>query len=257
VFFRWLCGIPASVGLTATVRYPVRDAAGRLVRLEGESRRLLRLIEPEAGLRRRDAERISVPADASRRGADALRDAGLADRRLIAFAPGSKMPAKLWPEERYAAVGQELLKRWPDVGIVVLGSAEERPIGDRLCAVWGGASVNLMGRLRVWEAAGVLERCALYVGNDTGTMHLAAAVGVDCVAIFSARDNPGRWEPEGSRHVIFRHDLPCGGCQLIECVLEDRACLKAIEWQAVAAAVTARLDGVIECSTLPSRVSAG
>jgi ADP-heptose:LPS heptosyltransferase len=256
LFFRWLCRIPDVVGLRPTDRYPVRDGAGRLVRLAHESERLLEWIG-QAPAPARAPDCLSVPADDQRRAARALDDAGFGGHPIVAIAPGSKMTSKLWPEERFGEVGCAVLRRFPDVRLVVLGSADERSLGDRLCSAWGSATVNLMGRLDVWEAAAILERCALYVGNDTGTMHLAAASGVTCVAIFSARDNPGRWEPSGEGHVVFRRDVPCAGCLLTECIVEDRACLKAIEASEVAAAVVARLETSIECLTSPSRASAG
>jgi ADP-heptose:LPS heptosyltransferase len=88
----------------------------------------------------------------------------------------------------------------------------------------------------------MLERCALYVGNDTGTMHLAASVGTPCVAIFSARDNPGKWEPTGPGHIVLRHEVPCAGCMLETCVDNDLECLKAISVDEVLAAIGGRLE---------------
>ena len=110
------------------------------------------------------------------------------------------MQAKKWPEDRFERVGLALLDRFPDLRLVVVGGPGEKPLGDRLCRAWGERAVNLSGALSVWESAAMLERCALYVGNDTGTMHLAASVATPCVAIFSARDNPGKWEPAGPGH---------------------------------------------------------
>jgi ADP-heptose:LPS heptosyltransferase len=123
----------------------------------------------------------------------------------------------------------------------VFGAQHEHALGDALCRAWGTGAINVSGSLTIAESAALLERCAAYVGNDTGTMHLAASVGTPCVAIFSARDNPGRWEPVGEGHLVLRHDVPCAGCQLTTCIERERACLKGIEVSDVLAAVGAVL----------------
>jgi heptosyltransferase-3 len=64
---------------------------------------------------------------------------------------------------------------------------------------------------------------------------------VPCVAIFSARDNPGRWEPAGAGHVVLRRDVPCAGCVLADCVEHQKICLTTIAVDEVVAAALARL----------------
>jgi ADP-heptose:LPS heptosyltransferase len=236
-FFRTLCGIRDIVGLEPTPPYPVRDGSNRLVRLESESDRLTAWVtggaEAASGP---DAHRLPIAPVHRDRAARVI--APFAGGRLVAIAPGSKMQAKMWPLDRFAAVGSRLLACWPDVRLVVLGGPHDRPIGDELCRGWGARAVNLVGSLTIAESAAVLERCSLYVGNDTGTMHLAASVGTPCVAIFSARDNPGRWEPAGTGHIVLRHDVPCAGCMLTDCIEHAQQCLTAISVDDVVAAAT-------------------
>jgi ADP-heptose:LPS heptosyltransferase len=155
---------------------------------------------------------------------------------LIAVGPGSKMEAKRWPEQRFRDVGHALLAASPTVSLIVVGGGDDRAAGDRLCASWGKRAVNAAGRLSIFQSAALLGRCSLYVGNDTGTMHLAAAAGVPCVAIFSARDSRGRWEPSGAGHVVLRHDPPCAGCMLETCNRHNE-CLTAIATDQVIGAV--------------------
>ncbi|HMM79473.1 MAG TPA: glycosyltransferase family 9 protein [Pyrinomonadaceae bacterium] len=156
-------------------------------------------------------------------------------QRIIAIAPGSKWPSKIWFEERYAAAVERLIASH-DVYPIVLGGPEDRECGERLVAVWGRGA-NAAGRLTVRESAALLEHCSLYLGNDTGTMHLAAAVGVKCVAIFAAIDYPGRWAPFGSGHQVFRRSVECEGCHTPDC-FNAHKCLDLIGVEEVIRAVS-------------------
>jgi ADP-heptose:LPS heptosyltransferase len=243
LFFRIACGIRDIVGLRPTLRYPVRDRRGILLRISPERERLTNWIAeaapPLAGVRNSRLE----PSSAERQRARTLLEGAAFDSStLVAIGAGSKVQATRWPEERFEAAGRELLRSRDDVRLIVLGSAAERELGERLRTAWGPRALNLAGGLTIWESAAILERCSLYVGNDTGTMHLAASVGTPCVAIFSARDNPGKWEPDGSHHTILRRDVPCAGCALDTCVEHDLACLRAISVEDVLNAASARLD---------------
>jgi ADP-heptose:LPS heptosyltransferase len=145
--------------------------------------------------------------------------------RLLAVGPGGKMPAKVWPMERYEHVVSELIRRH-DVWPIVFGGGLDVDFGRRLIATWQRGTLAA-GTLRVRQAAAVLGRCRGFLGNDTGTMHLAAAAGTRCVAVFSARDLPGRWDPYGHGHRIFRRRISCEGCMLEICN-RGNECLREI-----------------------------
>jgi ADP-heptose:LPS heptosyltransferase len=254
LFFRWLCGIPDIVGLRPPGPYPIRDDTGHLVQLQGEAARLMAWVAPDLpGTRAKDHDwRLHPAPDHRAKAGRLLQGAGFQGHEIVAFAPGSKMHAKKWPEDRFERVGLGLLHRFPGLRLVVVGGPGEQPLGDRLCRAWGDRAMNLSGALSVWESAAMLERCALYVGNDTGTMHLAASVATPCVAIFSARDNPGKWEPAGPGHIVLRHEVPCAGCMLETCVDHDLACLKTISVDEVLTAVCGRLEQLRTTTCLTS-----
>ncbi len=254
LFFRWLCGISDIVGLRPPGPYPVRDDTGHLVRVQGEAARLMGWVAPELPRTRAEQDdwRIHPAPDHYTKPGRLLDDAGFRDHDIVALAPGSKMQATKWPEDRFERAGLALLHRFPDLRLVVVGGPGEKPLGDRLCRAWGDRAMNLSGALSVWESAAMLERCTLYVGNDTGTMHLAASVGTPCVAIFSARDNPGKWEPAGPGHIVLRHEVPCAGCMLETCIDHDLACLKAITVDEVLIAIGDRLQQIRTTTCLTS-----
>jgi heptosyltransferase-3 len=164
-------------------------------------------------------------------------------RPWIGVGPGSKMPAKRWPLERFAEAAATLIARH-DVWPVVFGGPEDREHGEILLACWG-RGYNAAGALSVRASSMALKQCALYLGNDTGTMHLAAAAGTPCVALFSARDWPGAWHPYGVAKRVFRTALDCEGCYLVECAERRNECLTRITVEEVVAGCEQLLREVI------------
>jgi ADP-heptose:LPS heptosyltransferase len=160
-------------------------------------------------------------------------------KRWIGVGPGSKMPSKRWPVERFAAVIRSLIERH-DVWPVVFGGGEDREIAEHLLREWG-RGYNAAGALSMRAACVALGNCRLFLGNDTGTMHLAAAAGTPCVAVFSSRDVPGRWYPYGVKYWAFRTPIECEGCFLVECLARKNECINRIEPVGVLAACDAAL----------------
>jgi len=238
-FFVSVVGATTYRAPPAISRHVARDASGSMVRAQPEWERLLAAVgSPPSSV----SARFAVSSETSA-GAASLREAagGAPGRPAIAIGPGSKMQAKRWPAERFASVIESLQARFPDHEFLIFGDASDAPIGDSLASRFAPRCVNLAGRLSIVQSAALLARCSVYVGNDTGTMHLAAAAGCPCVAIFSARDRPGHWEPFGAGHRVFREDPPCAGCMLETCVEMKSVCLTRIAAEDVADAATAIL----------------
>jgi ADP-heptose:LPS heptosyltransferase len=233
-FFGTLCGIDDCIGLDHPDDYAFgsRDESGNLARLPSEAQRLLTMIG-NAGLPppRSVREAFGLPiSEKDRLYINLLwQEESISDQSIsIGLCPGSKMPAKRWWLDRYKRISEQLLSKSPDYRVIVFGGSEDQTSGDEIRRSLGERVINLAGRLSLLESAEALRRCRLYVGNDTGVMHLAAAVGTPCVAIFSARDHPGRWEPFGSDHVVLRREVPCAGCMLDTCIEMEMRCMKEI-----------------------------
>jgi len=144
----------------------------------------------------------------------------------VAVGPGSKMPSKVWPYERYVTVLRRLIEDcdlWP----IVFGGPSDRELGERMVLELGRGYVPA-GALSVRESMAAMEKCVLYLGNDTGTMHMAVASGLRCVALFSSRDYPGNWYPYGDGHEVLRTPVSCEGCMLEECIDEGMRCMLSI-----------------------------
>jgi ADP-heptose:LPS heptosyltransferase len=152
----------------------------------------------------------------------------LGGRAFLVACPGSKMASKRWPVERYREVFRRFLETYPEAGIVLLGSPGERPLCEEVASLAPTSIINRAGDYSLDESAAVCGRAVCYFGNDTGAMHVAAAMGKPCLALFSARDYRGKWEPFGVGHVILREDVSCQGCMLEECVAEGLRCLTSL-----------------------------
>jgi heptosyltransferase-2 len=166
---------------------------------------------------------LRCPEDWAARGAALL---GGGDQPWIGLNPGAFFgPAKRWLPERYAAAG-ELLARHAGARVAILGGASERALGEAIAAGMRAPARMLCGETTLPELVGVLSRLRLLVTNDSGPMHVAAALGVPLVAVFGPTD----WRetaPVGRRHRLIREPVPCSPCLLRECPIDHR-CMKRI-----------------------------
>ena len=141
---------------------------------------------------------------------------------LIAIHPGAGWysRARIWPVENFAAVARGLIESH-GAAVIVLGGPDEQESATALKELVDGEAdegrvLNLAGRTSIHETAALLEHCDLFLGNDSGPMHIASAVRTPVVAVFGP-SNIRAWEPytprgEAKRHVIVSRDLPCMPC---------------------------------------------
>lgn len=158
--------------------------------------------------------RLELPAEIRAQGRARLRNAGGA---TVILQPGSGSPLKNWPLDRYRALAERLAARHGRSPVFLLGEAE-RAWEERLAAAF-----PVLSRLSVLEAAGVLAAGTLYVGNDSGATHLAAAVGTRVLALFGPTD-PAVWGPRGERVNVVRADPPTtAGLQALDVATVEAA----------------------------------
>lgn len=143
-------------------------------------------------------------------------------KRIVAVAPGSKWTSKQWDEEKFTETLSRLITN-KNLFPIIFGGPEDFDKGERILKTLG-AGVNSAGKLTIRESGAAMAHCEFYLGNDTGTMHLAAAMGVPCVAIFSSITYEGSWDPFGDRNQILRKRVPCAACHLSVCKF-NKECL--------------------------------
>ena len=128
--------------------------------------------------------------------------ARLGRERIAVLHPGSGSDKKNWPVEKFAALARWLVDELALQLVVVRGEADDTVVA-KLIATLAPRPVMLASGLKLVELAGVLERCAVFAGNDSGITHLAAAVGTPTVAMFGPASVP-IWEPRGDRVRVVR-----------------------------------------------------
>jgi heptosyltransferase III len=163
----------------------------------------------------------------------------------IAVSVGTKVQAKDWGRENWRNLLASIAKEFPERVLLLSGAAEEIEASEFAAEGWrkngGGPVVNLCGKLTPRETAAAFARAHLFVGHDSGPMHLAAAVQTPCVAIFAARNKPRVWFPNGRQHRVVYHKVECWGCGLETCIVEKKRCLTSITVDQVMAEVRAVL----------------
>lgn len=184
--------------------------------------------EPRLVLHAGDAERRAVAELLDRKAASP-------DAPRIAIAPGSiNSNAKRWLPDRFAAVADRL-HRNEGAEIYLIGSGAEKDVMDEVARLCTGPVHNLAGELNLGQVIAFLDQCHAFIGNDSGAMHLAAALRVPSVAIFG----PTRWvntAPFSPLSTIVREPVECAPCMLRDCPIDHR-CMTRVDVDRVLGAV--------------------
>ena len=159
---------------------------------------------------------------------------------IFGLNPGAEYgPAKRWPIGRFIAVAKEIQRRTNCVWIL-FGAGNDVELANQIEAAMSSrdAVFNLAGKTSLRELMSLLKLCRVFLTNDTGPMHLAAALGIRVVAIFGSTspELTGPVSADGLRHAILASDAPCSPCFLRECPIDFR-CMNGIEVERVVEAV--------------------
>jgi heptosyltransferase II len=160
---------------------------------------------------------------------------GWTERRVIAISPDSVQPHKKWPGENFIQLARRLCET-TDACIAIVGTSACHALGEAMIAGVENRAVNLCGETTIQRLASWLENCSMLVGNDGGSMHVAAGVGCPAVAIMPGIEYPGSIEPWGYEAFSVRHAVPCAPCySFTHCPLGHNRCLTEISVEDVLA----------------------
>ncbi len=151
--------------------------------------------------------------------------------KLVAFQMGANQPHRAWPVGHFARLGETLTDH-PDVETVLLGAPGESGLGEEFLRKAPIPAVNLIGKSRVSELPAILTKCDLLVSNDTGTAHIAAAVGTRVLGLYFSTAFFGETAPFGGGHVVLQVETECTPCLKDRCQetwCRDYLCVEAVQ----------------------------
>lgn len=177
-----------------------------------ESERILRFLEPYFG---KQSLQLYFPVGNNYRIKirEIFEELGIKSSDLVvSFVPGGKFEGKRWSKEKFAQLANELIKIY-GVKIIITGSKDEVELTRSLKEIINSNEVyDFGGKTTLKELSAIFERSDLVVSNDTGTMHLACAVGAPVVAIFGP-SNPYRYGPIGAKTFVIHSNIDCFPCR--------------------------------------------
>jgi len=231
----WFAGIPRRIGYHGEARYGLLNDRRRLDKtaLPLQVQRYAALAGPLPAELPRPC--LASSAEQQQAARDALGLPG--DSPPVVFCPGAEYgPAKRWPARHFAALARQAASRANPVWII--GSAKDHPVGAEIEAQADGCAINLCGRSTLAQAIDLIASARSVVSNDSGLMHVAAALDRPLVALYGS-SSPAFTPPLSPHAKILAPDLACSPCFKRECPLGHFDCLNRLDPQRVADAMDA------------------
>ena len=230
-------GIPHRIGFTGECRYGLLNQRHTL-----DKQALPRMVDrflalaPNAGATRTAEADIPALRVTPNAFADVCQRLGLArEARLAVLCPGAEYgPAKRWPAEHFATLARVLAEQGWTVWTV--GSNKDQPIGESIQVLSNGTAINLCGRTQLADAIDLLSGADVVVTNDSGLMHVAAALQRPLAALYGS-SSPEFTPPLAQRVAILQHPVPCSPCFARTCRYEHLDCLTQLQPQRVLDAI--------------------
>jgi len=145
---------------------------------------------------------------------------------VIGFGPGASFgSAKQWPPDRFSKLGDRIIQKYGS-RIIVFGGEEDRNGAEAIVDGMKEKALSLAGKTSLKSLGAMMEKCSLYITNDSGPMHIAAAVGIPIIAIFGSTD-PSETHPLSDSYCIMQKDTDCAPCWKRECP-DDHRCMDSI-----------------------------
>lgn len=170
-----------------------------------------------------------------------------AEGLIIGCGPsGGNSTLKQWPLSNFVELGR-WLKETYKANILIVGGPGEESLGLEMEREFGSAAINIVGKTTLRQLASLLKNCRLFIGNDTGSLHIAVAKNVPCIALLGPTCQH-RFGPWGKGHIVIKSSMPCNPCSKPQhldrcgtCLFESPKCIEGITVDQVKEAVKAQL----------------
>lgn len=238
----YVAQIPTRTGWRGEMRYGLLNDVRGLDKLRYPmtvQRFVALAIAADAALPAIQAPRLAVRQEDVQAAADALGAQKSTSRRVLALCPGAEYgPAKQWPTVHFAELGRQMARQGWDIWL--FGSAKDVAVCEGIAATCKVVT-NLAGRTTLEQAVDLMSMADAVVSNDSGLMHVAAALDRPLVALYGSSD-PGFTPPLNKDHEIVNLGLDCSPCFKRECPLGTTACLVDMSVAQVEAALQEALN---------------
>ena len=230
----WRAGIAQRIGYARDMRGPLLTEAIQVPHqgeiAKHESHYYLELLHragwsdasPAAG-----PIRLAISDEAHERAESTLRRAGARGNAWrLAIAPGASYGvAKCWPPERFAVLADRMISEC-GADVIFFGTPGEKEIASHILAAMKSPAISLAGETSMRDLAALFASCSVFIGNDSGAMHVAAAAGIPVIGIFGPTDPEGT-APVTEQFQLIREGVSCSPCFLRRCPVDHR-CMKRI-----------------------------
>ena len=218
VFFR-CCGFKRIIGTPLSADLQANRPVGTQGELERECLRLIRSLGALGPISATEPASWDLRLGPQEHAKAKAVTACLGDAQVLAVNMGGKVKINDWGLPNWQRLLSQVSQAHPKLALLILGGPEDWDRGQACLPLWQGPVVNACGQLRPRESAAALATCTLFVGHDSGPLHLAAAVGLPCVGIFGENNPPGKWHPLGPQHTLI-HDMTGVQSISVEAVLQ-------------------------------------
>jgi heptosyltransferase-2 len=228
----FFAGIPRRIGYDRNFRFLLTDRIKHTKQL-GQKHELEYALDLviDLGIEPKDKALFMPIKPESERWVEELfkREGIKASDRLLAIHPAASCPSKIWPNERFSDVAARLIERY-GLKVLVIAGPKDLALAESVIKHMHKPAINLSGKTSVSQLSSVLKRCNLFISNDSGPVHIAAALGTPVISIFGRNQkglSPTRWGPTGKKDKILHKEVGCIECLAHNCTKEF-ACLAAI-----------------------------
>jgi predicted lipopolysaccharide heptosyltransferase III len=256
-FLTWISGAPVRIGFNDEHRWRGRYYTEVIQPVPGVRHRIDRDLE---ALKPMSIDAVSKDpqmwlTSEERHSADQLLDQLGVQRSqsIVILQPGARYWFKAWPPERFAELADRLTSQY-GCQVLIGGSEQDTDPAQQICQMAKSSPVIMAGRTTIKQFAAIAKKSALFVGSDSGAMHIASAVGIPVVALFGP-SNPREWGPRGGPLELLYKESDCRSCYHPTCTRGEENCMRLIAVHEVLAAaqrllLAVKLDPAALCRSL-------
>jgi len=227
-FLSWISGAPVRIGFNDEQRWRGHYYTQVVQSMPGVQHRIDRDLEALKSLgiqaSSKDPQLWLTPEEEN--SADHLLDQLCVQRSqsMVILQPGARYWFKAWPPERFAELADRLTSQY-GCQVLIGGSDQDVDLAQQIRQMAKSRPINAAGRTTIKQFAAIAKKSALFVGSDSGAMHIASAVGAPVVALFGP-SNPREWGPRGGPVEVLYKELDCRSCFHPTCIRGEENCMR-------------------------------